>query len=91
MFANQLEFAAALLKRDLGSNTHEVALLGVHFDATVGTPKHGASNLRVRIFQREVPVPGAGRCEIADFPFHGDPVKVALQEVFGFAIQFADR
>ena len=49
VLANQLEFTAALVERDLGPNTHRIALLGTGFDSTVGTPEHRAANLGVRI------------------------------------------
>ena len=78
MFADQLELAATLIESDSSTNTNRVSRFGLQFGPPIGTAEHGTADLRPRIFERKVPMAGAGGSKLTDLALDPNPVEVTL-------------
>ena len=91
MFDDQLEITAALIQTDLGADDNLVPFFRGELQPLVKASKHGASDLRLVILEREIPVARslAGKNPIV-LTCYPDLRIARLEQAFYLSIQFRD-
>src|SRR6202022_1997497 len=84
---DELVLAARLVQPDAGPNQHFLTIPRREGAQHIPLPEHGAANLRGGVFEREIPVPGAGSREIGDLRFQPQAAESALQKHSDLAIE----
>ena len=87
MIDDELVLAARLVQPDSRPHQHFLAVPRGEGTQHISLPEHGAANLRGGVFEREIPVAGAGPGEIGDFRFQPQAAEAALQQHPDLAIE----
>src|SRR5690606_27427421 len=75
---DELELAARLIEADPRAGDDVHAVFQREADIAGGLAKHSAANLRVRVLQRPVQMPGRGTGEVRDLALDPDGAEAAL-------------
>ncbi len=84
---DQLIFAARLIEPDARAHQHLLAIPRREGTQHISLPEHAAAYLRGRVFQREIPMPGAGLGKVGDLRLEPKAAETALQQHSHLAIE----
>ena len=78
---HQLQVASPLIDRNFGPGLHHDPVVQVKVDQHGGAAKHGATQLRTLILEREIAMPTAGTGEVGDLALHFNRIEARRQGV----------
>jgi hypothetical protein len=84
---HQLVLATRLVEADARSHQHLLAVPHGKGAQQISLPEHAAANLCSGIFEREIPVSGAGPGKIGDLRFQPQTAESALQQQPNLSIE----
>src|SRR5262245_57014064 len=91
MLDDELVFTTRLVETDARPREHEHPVLRPEAQLRISLPPHGATDLRVGILEREVPVPRGRRREIRELAFEPEHRHPGFEQHPDLAVQPRNR